>query len=69
MDQENGQVKATRNKAMIGVLLVVFVFFLILMTFAFYTVNVFKDNSTTDFDQQSDGAVAVVEVEDNVEAI
>ena len=63
MDQENGQVKATRNKAMIGVLLVVFVFFLILMTFAFYTVNVFKDNSTSDFDQQSDGAVAVVEVE------
>lgn len=68
MDQENGQVEVTqaktsRRKGLIGVLLVVFVFFLILMTFAFYTVNVFKDHSSSDFEEQSDGAVAVVEVE------
>ncbi len=63
MDQQNGQAKSSRNKALIGVLLVVFVFFLILMTFAFYTVNIFKDQSGNDFEERTDKAVAVIEVE------
>lgn len=63
MDQQIGQTKSPRNKALIGVLLVVFVFFLILMTFAFYTVNIFKDQAGNDFEESSDKAVAVIEVE------
>jgi len=63
MDQQDGQTTFSRNKALISVLLVVFVFFLILMTFAFYTVSIFKDQSGNDFEERTDKAVAVIEVE------
>jgi len=52
-----------RNKAVWGILILVFFFFAILMIFALYTVNIFKDNSQSSFLSSGSGAIAVIEVE------
>jgi protease IV len=56
-------VSANKNRAVYGVLLLVFLFFIILMIFASYTINVFNnesDESTTS--RKNKGSIAVVEV-------
>ncbi|PIK16499.1 signal peptide peptidase SppA [Halobacteriovorax sp. JY17] len=52
----------TKNRAVIGILLMVFLFFIILMVFATYTVKVFNDESKVFDTQNKKGQIAVVEV-------
>lgn len=52
----------TKNRAVIGILLMVFLFFIILMVFATYTVKVFNDESKVFGNQNKKGQIAVVEV-------
>ena len=55
---------ANKNRAVYGVLLLVFLFFIILMIFASYTINVFnKESNFSSSSQSNKGAIAVVEVE------
>src|SRR5262245_16547971 len=51
-----------KNKAVVGVLMMVVLFFAILMLFAFYTLNIF-DSSELGSDLTNSGPIAVVEVE------
>lgn len=53
-----------KNRAVYGVLLLVFLFFIILMIFASYTINVFnKESSFSSASDKGKGSIAVVEVE------
>lgn len=52
----------TTNRGLVGVLLLVVIFFVILMAFAFYTIKLFKDSASLEF-IEGEGAIAVVEVE------
>ena len=53
-----------KNRAVYGVLLLVFLFFVILMIFASYTINVFKSESDeVNYSRKNKGSIAVVEVE------
>lgn len=52
----------TKNRAVIGILLMVFLFFIILMVFATYTVKVFNDESKIFNTTNKKGQIAVVEV-------
>ncbi len=55
-------VTSTKNtKALFGIFALVFVFFIILMIFAFYTMSAFK--SSADLDVTGKGQIAVIEVE------
>ena len=55
---------ANKNRAVYGVLLLVFLFFIILMIFASYTINVFKSESEeANYTRKNKGSIAVVEVE------
>lgn len=53
----------TKNKALLGVLILIIVFFLILMIFSFYTINIFKGESDVglNFSNGTD-KIAVVEI-------
>jgi protease IV len=56
-------VAANKNRAVYGVLLLVFLFFIILMIFASYTVNVFnKESGESSVSAKKKGSIAVVEV-------
>jgi protease IV len=57
-------VAGNKNRAVYGVLLLVFLFFVILMIFASYTINVFKSESDeVNYSRKNKGSIAVVEVE------
>jgi len=49
------------SKALFGIFALVFVFFVILMIFAFFTMSAFKDSA--DLDVKGKGSIAVIEVE------
>jgi len=54
---------ANKNRAVYGVLLLVFLFFIILMIFASYTINVFnKESDYSGTNKKNKGSIAVVEV-------
>ncbi len=58
------RVATGKNRAVYGVLLLVFLFFLILMIFASYTINVFnKESSLSGHVKNKKSSIAVVEVE------
>ena len=50
-----------RNRAITGILLLVFLFFIILMVFAYFTVKALKTGESFNYDGQN-GTIAVVEV-------
>ena len=53
----------SRNRGVIGILLMVFIFFIILMIFAFYTVSAFKkSNFDNQFTNTGKESIAVVEL-------
>lgn len=53
----------TKNKALLGVLILIIVFFLILMIFSFYTINIFKGESDVGLNfSNSTDKIAVVEI-------
>ncbi|CBW27517.1 putative protease [Halobacteriovorax marinus SJ] len=52
----------TKNRAVVGILLMVFLFFVILMVFATFTVKVFNDESKVFDSQNKRGQIAVIEV-------
>lgn len=55
--------KNTKNRAVIGVLLLVSVFFGILMIFAFYTMNIFSESTALDLGSgKRNAGIAVIEV-------
>jgi len=53
----------SKNRAVLGVLLMVVLFFIILMIFASYTMKVFKAESTSVGLSNKKGAIAVIEIE------
>tara|TARA_Y100001954_G_scaffold49727_1_gene52531 strand:- start:9345 stop:10262 length:918 start_codon:yes stop_codon:yes gene_type:complete len=56
-------VSESKNRGVIGILLMVFIFFVILMIFAFYTVNAFKkSNFDNQFMNTGKESIAVVEI-------
>ncbi len=52
----------TKNRAIFGILLLVFFFFLILLGFSIYTINAFKDPDETGLNLLGGSEIAVVEV-------
>ena len=52
----------SRSRGIMGILLMVLVFFIILVVFAFYTVGVFKKNTFQDNFSNKGGSIAVVEI-------
>jgi protease-4 len=64
---ENGQNMDTnikqKNRALIGIIALVFVFFSMLMIFSIYTINVFKDHSLEAFSDEGSGSIAVIEID------
>ena len=52
----------TKNRAVVGILLMVFLFFIILMVFAMYTMKVFNDESRAFDTRNKKGQIAVIEV-------
>ena len=56
--------KEVNNRALYGILLMVFVFFILLMIFAVYTMKAFVGSSTSQMDvSEHESSIAVVEVE------
>jgi protease-4 len=53
----------TKNRAVIGILLMVFLFFIIMMVFASFTMKVFNDESRAFDSKNKKGQIAVIEVE------
>jgi protease-4 len=59
---EVGSVSESRSRGIMGILLMVLIFFIILIIFAFYTVGVFKRSSLPGNLSAEEGTIAVVEI-------
>lgn len=56
-------VSESKNRTMLGIFLMIFIFFIILMIFAFYTVSVFKSHSSGfELSANTEDTIGVVEV-------
>jgi len=61
--QNIGNHNKQKNRALIGIIALVFVFFTMLMIFSIYTINVFKDHSLEAFADEGSGSIAVIEID------